>query len=152
MKSTFILAADSTRARLFTTTSSSSPLHEIETLSNPEGRLHEHDITSDLPGKVNGRVGEGGHAYQDETSAKEQLVTDFARRIAKHLDQARVTHKFKRLFVIAAPSFLGKLRAQFSAPLSSLICFELAKNLTTHSIADIRKHLPEHLAELSEPR
>lgn len=146
MKSTFILVADSTRARFFTTESSSSPLHEIETFNNPGGRLHEQDITTDLPGKVN------GHAYESETSVREHMMTDFARRIAKHLEDARVAHKFKQLFVVAAPGFLGKLRAQFTSPLNNLVCFELAKNLTTHSNSEIRGHLPEHLAGLSEPR
>jgi protein required for attachment to host cells len=148
MKSTYVLVADSTHARLFSAESPSSPLLELETMNNPEGRLHDRDITSDLPGKVNGASGSGGHAYEDQTDPKEHLANSFARRIAKYLEEGRNTRRFEQLLVVSAPSFLGELRGQFSSQLSKLVCFELAKNLTTHSNEEIRRHLPQYLPGL----
>lgn len=145
MKSTIVLVADSAQARLFTLKSSSSQLNEFETLINPEGRLHEQDLTSDLPGKDNGRSGAGGHAYQNQTEPKEQLAIDFAKRVSKRLEKARSGNQIKRLLVVSAPGFLGQLRSQFSSQMGKLVCFELAKNLTTHDTDEIRQHLPKYL-------
>ncbi len=142
---TWILVADSSRGRIFSAETSTSALNEIETLVHPEGRLHEQEMDSDLPGKGRGAAGAGGHAYQDETEPKEQEVIDFAKRIAKHLDDARKAKKYERLLIVSAPAFLGELRNQFPDAVSKSICFDLDKNLTMHSTDDIRKHLPERL-------
>ena len=50
MKRTWVLVADSCRARIFSADKSNGPISEIETLAHPEARLHERDITSDVPG------------------------------------------------------------------------------------------------------
>ncbi|RKZ78862.1 MAG: host attachment protein, partial [Gammaproteobacteria bacterium] len=61
MKSIMVVVADSSRARIFTTDSPSSPLNEIETMAHPEGRMHEQNMVSDLPGKDFGQgAGAGG--------------------------------------------------------------------------------------------
>ena len=146
MKSIMIVVADSSRARIFTTDSPSSPLNEIETMAHPEGRIHEQDMVSDLPGKDSGQGGgAGGHAYQDETEPKQQEVIDFAKRIADYLDDTRKTNKLGRLLIVAAPAFLGELRKQMSEQTNEFVVFESAKNLTQHSVEDIRNHLPKFL-------
>jgi len=147
MKLTWILVADSSRARIFKAEKDSS-IHEIEDLTHPEGRLHEQDLTSDLPGKDTDKGGAGKHAFQDQIEPKEQEAIDFAKRIARHLDESFGAHKFEQLMIISAPSFLGTLRQQFSDEISQRICFELDKNITMHSANDIRKHLPEHFPSL----
>ena len=147
MKSTFVLVADSSQARFFTLEKMSSPLHEVETLVNPENRLHAQDITSDLPGKDKGHSGAGGHAYQNHTEPKDQIAIDFAKRISKHLEQARAENQLRKLLVVSAPGFLGRLRHEFSHALEKLVCYELDKNLTTHSCDDIKQHLPKQLPE-----
>ncbi|MCW8855424.1 MAG: host attachment protein, partial [Gammaproteobacteria bacterium] len=53
MSTTWVVVADSSRARIFTAETSTSALQEIETLAHPEGRLHEQALSSDLPGKDN---------------------------------------------------------------------------------------------------
>ena len=149
MKPTWILVADSSRARIFTTKTPSAPLQEIETLAHPESRVHEQQITSDLPGRHQNDTGIGAHGYQDEIEPKEQEVIAFARQIAKHLEQARNNNKFKQLIVVAAPAFLGTLRTQLSEQTKNLVKIELDKNLTQHSAEEIRGHLPEYLPNLA---
>lgn len=145
MKPITIIVADSTRARIFTTKSSHSPLLEIETMAHPESRLHDRDITSDLPGKDAGGDGSGGHAYQAKTDPKKHELTEFAKRVADHLDKVRIANKLSHLLIVAEPTFLGELRAHFSKEIKEKIVFELDKNLTHHGVEDIRKHLPEFL-------
>ena len=54
MSNICVVVADSGRARVFTADSPAGPLNEIETLNNPEGRLHEGDLVSDRGGRDNG--------------------------------------------------------------------------------------------------
>lgn len=145
MSTTWVVVADSSRARIFTAKTSTSPLDELETLAHPEGRLHEQDISSDLPGKDKGSGGGGGHAYQDETTPKEQEAINFAKRVSAHINDAFNANKFHRLVIVAAPAFLGELRNQLSDQVNKLVCFDLNKNITLQSAEEIRNHLPKSL-------
>ena len=144
MKSTYILVADSSRARIFTAETPSSPLEEIDALAHTEGRLHDREMTSDFPGKIKGE-GSVGHAFEQPTDPKKHEARIFAHRIAGFLEEAHNEKKFEQLLIIAEPSFLGLLRNQLPEQLKKLVCFELDKNITTHSVDDIRKHLPTYL-------
>jgi protein required for attachment to host cells len=144
MKSTFILVADSSRARFFTAESPSSPLEEIEALTHTEARLHDREMTSDLPGKIKGD-GSMGHAFEQPTDPKKHEASNFAHQIAHYLEKAHNEKKYEQLLIIAEPSFLGMLRIQLPEQIMKLVCFELDKNITMHSADDIRKHLPTYL-------
>ncbi|MGR9099595.1 MAG: host attachment protein [Gammaproteobacteria bacterium] len=148
MKASWILVADSCRARIFTADTPSSALREIEDFAHAEGRLHEQSMTSDLSGRDPGLGGTGGHPYDDKTGPKKQEAVTFAKRIARHLDEAHNERKFDQLLVISEPSFLGKLRNEFSDQVRNVICFELDKNITQHNAGEIRRQLPEFLPSL----
>lgn len=145
MKSTWILVADSSRARIFSADTPSGPLNELETLAHPEGREHEQKMTSDLPGRDIDRSGGGRHSYQVETEPKEQEAIDFAKRISQRLEKARNGGNFNQLIIMAAPAFLGTLRGQLNGQTRKLVSIEIDKNLCQHNPDDIRKHLPEYL-------
>jgi len=147
MKLTWILVADSSRARLFKAEAHST-ITEMEDLAHPAGRLHEQDLSSDLPGKDSDKTGTAKHSFQDKVEPKQQEAINFAKQIAKHLEASYNAKKLERLMVIAAPSFLGLLRDQFSEEINKQVCFELDKNLTTHSTEDIRSHLPAHFTNI----
>ncbi len=145
MKSTWLVVADNSKARIFSVDSRMGPIEEIDSIEHAEARLHEQSMTSDLPGRSNGKGGAGGHAYQDEISTKEQENINFARKIASELDAARKNNKFKQFILVAAPGFLGNLRNQLNTQTKKLACFELAKNLSYLNAKEIRDHLPERL-------
>ncbi|MDO9270172.1 MAG: host attachment protein [Methylobacter sp.] len=147
MKLTWILVADSTRARIFTTDTPSSPLEEIDDLSHTEGRLHDRDMTSDLPGRIKS-VGGGGHAFEQATDPKKHEADNFAHLVANYLDGAYSANRFEQLLIVAAPSFLGMLRNHLPEPIKQRVCFELVKDITTLNVADIRQHLPQFLPNL----
>ncbi len=146
MRPIMIIVADSSRARVFTTDSPGSPLREIETMAHPEGRLHEQDMVSDLPGKDSGEGGGGDHAFQEKIEPKQHEMIEFARRMAEYLDEARKANKLNQLLIVAAPAFLGELRKQMTEETNERVVFELDKNLTQHSVDDIRAHLPKFLS------
>ncbi|PPD47485.1 MAG: host attachment protein [Methylobacter sp.] len=144
MKSTWILVADNSRARIFTADTPSSALEEIEGLAHLEGRLHDREMTSDLPGKIKSSDG-GGHAFEQPTDPKQHESDNFAHQIARHLEAAYNDKQFAQLLIIAEPSFLGLLRHCLPEQVKKQVSFELDKNITMESAADIRKHLPDYL-------
>lgn len=145
MSKAMVVVADSTRARIFTTESLNSPLNEIEVMAHPEGRLHDRDITSDLPGKGTGADSSAGHAYGSKVDAKQHELIVFSKQVATYLDDARKKNKLSRLLIIAAPTFLGELRSHLSTETNDKVVFELNKNLTKSSADDISKYLPRTL-------
>ncbi len=147
MKTTWILVADSSRARFFSATSAKSTFNEMADLANVEGRLHEREITTDLPGRGAGKDA-GKYSYENEVSPKQQEILAFAKEVARYLEDANTANKFDQLILVAAPTFLGLLRKQLSDQVLKKVFFELDKNLVTHGIDAIRKQLPEHFPSL----
>jgi protein required for attachment to host cells len=145
MLTTWIITADSSRARIFKTESPRGPLQELEVLIHPEARLHTQDLTSDFPGRTFDSAGEGRHAMGQPVDPKEQEAIRFAKHLADHLEAARVDGQFDKLIIAAAPKFLGQLRQHLSGQLTSMVTQEIDKNLTQHATKDIRNHLPERL-------
>jgi len=144
MSSTWIIVADGSRARIFEVAPSSSDLHERETLAHPESRMHEQDMTSDLPGRDFDSSGAGRHAMGSKEEPKQGAKKEFAKQIADHLEKARTENRLAHLIVIAAPAMLGLLREAYSAETAKLVDSEVDKDLTQHSLSDIQKHLPTH--------
>ena len=145
MKSMMIVVADSSRARIFTADSDRSPLNEIETMAHPEGRMHEQNMVSDMPGKDAGKGGGGDHSFQEKVEPKKEEMIEFAKRVADYLDDARKANDLNKLILVAAPAFLGELRNHLSKETSEKIIYELDKNLAQHDVEDIRKHLSTFL-------
>ena len=53
-KKTWIIAADSSRARIFEAIEPEQHLREIEDLANPEGRANNRELKSDAQGRYYG--------------------------------------------------------------------------------------------------
>ena len=144
MKPTWIIVADNTHARIFTAATPSSALVEIEGVGHSEGRLHDREITSDLPGRIKSADG-SGHALEQATDPKHHEFDKFAHSVAQVLEDALNDHQYVHLLIIAEPSFLGLLRHCLSDQVKKHVTFELAKNITLHSPDDIRQNLPDYL-------
>ncbi|WP_411727276.1 host attachment protein, partial [Methyloglobulus sp.] len=106
--------------------------------------LHDREMTTDLPGRIKSADG-SGHAFEQPTDPKKHEADNFAHQLAKHLEAGYNANKFEQLLIIAEPSFLGLLRHCLPDNIKKHISFELDKNITTQSAADIRKHLPDYL-------
>jgi protein required for attachment to host cells len=116
MPTTWILVADRTRARLFSTSRAEQPLDELRDFLNPEG--HEH---------------------------VQELAEAFARELCAALDRGLVDHACERVALVAPPEFLGMLHGCASKRVREATMFELDKSLTTRAPADIRTYLPMQL-------
>ena len=147
MKLTWLVVADSSKARIFTTDSRTGPINEIQSIVHSEARLHEQKMTSDLSGRSNGNGG-GGNTYQAKVSPKDQENINFAKDIAHELDAARKQDKFKQIILVAPPDFLGNLRNSLNAQTQKLVGLELAKNLSQLKANEISEHLADSLKKI----
>ncbi|MBY0498948.1 MAG: host attachment protein [Nitrosomonas sp.] len=141
----WVLVANSGNATLFTADSPTASLTELMNFDNPSARIKQMELSSDRPGRSFDSHGEGRHAMAVEVEPKEQEQIRFAKLIVDRLEQGRVENAFERLVVVAAPAFLGLLRANFNAPLSSLLSLEIDKDYTALQPEELRTRLPERI-------
>jgi protein required for attachment to host cells len=141
---TWVLVADNSRARFFATDRATGPLREVRDLLYPEARLREGDLVSDKPGRDR-NPGAGAHGFSSDATHKQDGAERFAQEVCGELESARNGGTFGKLYVVAAPHFLGLLRRHQSASLRQMVAGEVDKNLTTQDSDTIRRHLPDHL-------
>ena len=137
MASYWILAADSTEARLFTRDKKFSSLVEVQDWLHPESRLPGRDLENDRQGATFSSHGYGQNDNEKHTEPKKREAQDFARELARHLDTARANGEFKSLSIVADPSFLGLLRDHLDGKTRELIDQEVSKSLTRRSAETI---------------
>jgi len=140
-----VVVADSVLARIFTAETSRSSLKEMEKFTHTEGRLHDRELTSDLSGKATGSKGTGTHSYTPPTDPKKHELSEFARRIADHLEDSRKANRLSYLVLVAAPIMLGELRAHLSDETKKQIALEIPKNFTSLRPEEIRDQLPKSI-------
>src|SRR6267142_3895962 len=150
MTTTWIFAADSSRARILQVTDREKQLAEIEDLLNPEGRVHDRELLADGHPRFSGHGGVGKPAAhstggpgsdREEMSATEHFTELFAKRLSDYLDKARTAHRYDRLHLIAPPKFLGQLRKELGKEVQKLVTEELPKDLSWLDARDIARHL-----------
>jgi len=142
---TWVIAADSSRARLFSCEDPKGDLYEFETLTNPAARLTEQGFVSDKAGAAYNGSSSGTHGVDGESGAKHHEIDVFAKSISDRLYKARTEKSYHKLYIIAAPSLLGMLRDHLHSEVASTVVEEIDKNLAVHTPADIRQHLPKVL-------
>jgi protein required for attachment to host cells len=145
MAKTWVVVADSSRARILMAEKPGMGLLEIDSLEHPEGRLHEQELTSDLPGRAFDSGGQGRHVMGTSVEPKKQEAIKFAKLVADHLESGRTTGSFSRLYVIAPPAFLGQLRDHLSTSLERIVQGTIDKNLVAQDETAIRAQLPDYL-------
>jgi protein required for attachment to host cells len=140
---TWVLVADNSRARIFSADKPAGALQEIRDLTHPEARLHEGDLVSDKSGRDRGPS--AAHGVGTEQAHKQDGADKFASSVCAELDAARAAGSFGKLYVVAAPTFLGLLRKHQSSSLRQMVAGEVDKNLSTKDPAAIRQQLPDFL-------
>ena len=145
MTTTWIVVAESSRARILSTHSAVEPLEEVALLEHPEARMHEQDLTSDGAGRRFANAGTRRHGMSDAVRWKDEHAGKFAREVGQHLEHARNEHEFDRLILAAPPKFLGLLRGELAPGTEAAVAHEFDKNWLHDHAKAIRRHLPEYL-------
>jgi protein required for attachment to host cells len=146
MRTTWIVAADSSRARIFETHGMREHLREIEDFANPAGRGSDLDLTSDSRGRFYGR----GNSFQANTGEpiadQVQHETElFSKQVSEFLDKARSEHRYDSLCLIAYPKFLGMMRQNLSKEVQKLVKDEVPKDISGLDAREIENYFRNKL-------
>ena len=143
---TWFLIADSSRARLFSTTAGDH-IGEIASFANPEGRSQEGELASYDSG-ISARA--APRSGPQQPSALDHKVELFAKELARYLEQARTEHRYDALFLFAAPEFLGLLRQNLSKDVEALVVDEFDKDISWFNGPDVERYLKRKLAHTAQ--
>lgn len=118
MQTTWIVAADASRARIFEMEGDSDKLREIEDMINPQDR---------------------------QQSAQQHDVAQFSREVSRFIDKACGEQRFDALCVIAPPRFIGLMRENLCEQARQAVTEEIPKDIAWFEGRDIEKYVREHL-------
>jgi len=136
---TWVVVADAARARVFNV--EGKAIAEIMDLSHPASLQHASEMASDAPGMTSVKGMPSKFGMEEIVSPKEEEAIRFAKQVAEALRAGLAD--YERLYLIAAPHFLGLLRKDLDKAVQAKIVKEIDKDLTKHTLEDIRAHLPE---------
>ncbi|MCK8517205.1 host attachment protein [Methylonatrum kenyense] len=134
----WVVVAQQGQARLFHREKRFSPLRELDTLVQPEARLHAQDLQSDRPGRAMNRARGGRTALESSSDPKRVEAEAFARRLAERLHEGRTAGDYQKLILVAGPAFLGLLREALDAETRRCVMKEVRKTLHEASPAEIQ--------------
>ena len=131
----WIINMNSSLCKIYDYQKSPAKLTLVREFSHPESRVKTGDLlTSDKPGHYKAGATQRG-TFSQQTDPKDVEVDNFAREIAKHLDQARNQNKYDQVVIITAPHMNGLLLHHID---------KHVKDLVTHTIQKDMVHLKEH--------
>jgi protein required for attachment to host cells len=146
MDTTWILVADSSRAKVFESPDGRKPWREIEEFEHPEGRAHNRDLRTDAEGRYYGKgERQQGHVAAPQVSATEHEAELFAKHLCDHLDKARTEHRYGKLCIVAPPKFLGLLRQHLPREVEKLVAATSAKDVAWLDARSIAEYIGENL-------
>jgi protein required for attachment to host cells len=148
MDTTWIVAADAGRARIFAETNRDQPLQEVEDMVHTAARLRTSEQYTDRLGPTSAGQSihnTGGAApnkqYEPPQSMAEHEAESFAKDISGFLMKGLQGGSFQKLTIIAAPKFLGALRMFLDPQLKPLIGEEINKDYTHLGAHQLREQL-----------
>lgn len=145
MHATWIVVADEARGRIFEI-QQQGHLAEIENFVNPSERERNSDLRTDAYGRFYGKgERDQGHSAEPPVHPREHEAELFALRIAEFLDHARNTNRYSKLYIFAAPRFLGLLRDKLPEEVMKLVDLQLDQDLTKASIGELEQRLQQSL-------
>lgn len=138
----WVVVADGMRARIFETNRNAPGLRPALSADLMVNRLSESERWADRAGQTHERHGHGMHSMAPPTDATEHQQDLLAKQVADALRRARLDDRMEGVVLVAAPAFLGKLRAALDGPTRALVIAEDARDLS---------RMPEHELETSIP-
>jgi protein required for attachment to host cells len=139
MPTTWILTANRSKARILEMQKLHDPLLEVADFVDPAGRAQAREVNTDASGRFYGK-GEHvqGHSTSTEVSTTQHEAERFAEQLRAYLHHAHTEHRFDKLWIVAAPAFLGVLRDKLPKELLAVTELEVNKDVPTATPDEIR--------------
>ncbi len=140
---TWVLVTNSNTCRFYDYCKKSHQLKLLKEIKHPENLLRDSELTSDKPGRYRAND-EGYGAFSQQSDPKEVKVDDFAREIAKALDQDRNTNAFAELIVIAPPHMKGLLFLHLNKHVKEMVAYTIEKDILYLKNKELEEFLRIH--------
>jgi len=143
--STWVMVANSSRARLFERRAAGSDLALVREFEHPESRAKGGDLVSDRPGHTATDQGRRT-ALDPDTEPKRIAQEQFARELGHALEQGRVQNRYGGVVLVASAPFLGILRAQLPEGVRAQVREAIDKDYTALAERELAAQLSVSLA------
>lgn len=140
MASTWIVVAHRSGASLYERVADGS-LACIRAIPHPEGRLKDHELVTDRPGRSHESASARRSAMGTDYQPSRAVAEGFARHLAATLSRARSEHAYERLVLVAEPRFLGLLRGALDPQTAATVVGSVPKELSLAPPAEIDARL-----------
>lgn len=148
MDSTWIVAANAGRARIFSQHQTGARPEEISDMVNTAVRLRTADTETDSLGQraaSRSRHSVGAptqpSGYEPNKSPAEHQTEIFARAVADFLRQAHLEGRYRQLVLAASPEFLGVLRRMLDPQLHACVRDEINKDYTSLRADELQQQI-----------
>jgi len=141
-QATWVLVADGARARILANRGRHGALRPVfdHDFTAPS-RVPTRELVSDRPGRESNPGHGGVHGMEPPTDPHRHEKLEFARRMARVLDEGATSHTFDRLVLVAPPQCLGDIRGALGKEARRRVAGEVHKDLTQLSPTQLRSHL-----------
>jgi len=143
--STWIVVANSSRARLFESGGAGGVFALLREFEHPESRAKGSDLTSDRPGHTATDQGRRT-ALDPDTEPKRVAQEQFARELGRVLEQGRVHNRYGALVLVASAPFLGILRTQLPDGVKTRVREAIDKDYTALAERELAAQLSASVA------
>lgn len=146
-----VLIADSTTCRFYDLQMKPMKLQLVREFNEPENRLKDSEITEDKQGRYQATEGQGtAHgAFQPRSDPKDVKIDDFAREIAKELDEQRKKNAFESLIFITSAKMTGLILKHCTDEVKKLPSLNFEKNMPWLSDNQLCDFLKDHKLEIN---
>lgn len=143
----WVVVADESKAIVYAHDSRSGPLYEVLSLENKAARMKTEQLISDSGGRSFDSKGMGRHTLtKEKADPKKHAASIFAKQIAERIEKVMHDGSCLGFALVAAPRFLGVLRAAVSVATTAEPYATVDKEVVGQDTAVIEKLLANQRA------
>lgn len=141
----WIIVADAGRSRVFERNGARASIVERTDLQMEMDLPKSSDLMTDRLPRTHESAGVSRHAMEPTSDPHRELKKQMARQVSAMLLRQAQLGAYDRLVVVAAPAFLGDLRASFAHQVSERVTHEFPKDMTKVPAHELSMRLAELL-------
>jgi len=135
---TWVMVANASQAKLFSTTGPQRGLQLVKELTHPESREKTSNLISDRSGSRNGT---GHGAFTQATDPKHHEAERFAQEITRELEHGLAKKAYDRLILVASAPFVGLVNSRLPGQVRSRLSESIDKDYTRLPATELTDYL-----------
>ena len=148
MNKTWVVVANSRRARCFERSVDDRALTELADFVYPKYQLANDPGVGDLSGatgKGHGRTAHAGTQFEPKTDAQAKDRLSFARNLANYINEGVTAQRCNALLLVASSPMLGELKPLLSSAAGKALRACVASDLTRYTGPELKQRIDHAL-------